>query len=176
MEKIHITCRNKIEERSKCLIRSKSGKSTLIDSIITTFYNKHKSKSKKIQSLTPWGTSLDPRPIIIFKNNGKEYKIIKNFKNNCLLEESIAGKWRGKAEGDRADKKLLEIVGGKFALATGKERPDYWGLGQNLWMIQGKPIISDKLNEDTLSALQTMIGATMGSEKDKNGLSCFVDN
>ena len=28
---------------------NESGKSTLIDSIITTLYNKHKSKSKKIQ-------------------------------------------------------------------------------------------------------------------------------
>ena len=122
------------------------------------------------------GIILRPQIVIIFKNNGKEYKIIKNFKNNCLLEESIAGKWQKKAEGDRADKKVLEIVGGKFAPVNGKERPDYWGLGQNLWMIQGKPIISDKLNDDTLSALQTMIGATMGSEKEKKVLDQIKTN
>ena len=43
-------------------------------------------------------------------------------------------------------------------------------------MIQGKPIISDKLNDDTLSALQTIIGATMGSEKEKKVLDQIKTN
>ena len=37
-------------------------------------------------------------------------------------------------------------------------------------MVQGQPIISDELNDETVSLLQTMVQATIGSEKEKEVL------
>lgn len=149
---------------------NESGKSTLIDSIITTFYSKHTSGSGKIKSLKPWGTSLQPRSTITFSKNGQNYSITKGFQEKkCLLEKEEDGTWRKIAEGDKADQELIKLVGGQLS-PRGDTKPELWGLGQTLWMVQGKPIISDDLNDETLSSLQTMVGATIESGKEKEVL------
>lgn len=146
---------------------NESGKSTLIDSIITTFFSKHTSTSGRIKSLKPLGTSLQPRSKITFSKNGETYRISKGFREKMSLLEKLDGdSWRKIAEGDLADKQILELVGGQLS-PRGDTKPELWGLGQTLWMVQGKPIINDNLNDETLSSLQTMVGATIESEKEK---------
>lgn len=146
---------------------NESGKSTLIDSIITTFFSKHTSTSGRIKSLKPLGTSLQPRSQITFSKNGETYRISKGFREKMSLLEKLDGdSWRKIAEGDSADKEILELVGGQLS-PRGDTKPELWGLGQTLWMVQGKPIINDNLNDETLSSLQTMVGATIESEKEK---------
>ncbi|MDI9435068.1 MAG: AAA family ATPase [Euryarchaeota archaeon] len=149
---------------------NETGKTTLIDSIITTFYSKHTSSSQKIKSLKPWGTSLNPISTITFQKNGHQYRISKGFQEKkCLLEKLEDETWRKIAEGDKADQELIELVGGQLP-SRGDTKPQYWGLGQTLWMVQGQPIISDELNDETVSLLQTMVQATIGSEKEKEVL------
>ena len=149
---------------------NESGKSTLIDSIITTFYSKHTSGSEKIKTLKPWGTSLQPRSTITFSKDGQNYRISKGFQEKkSLLKKQEGESWRKIAEGDRADQELIELVGGQLS-TRGDIKPELWGLGQTLWMVQGKPIISDDLNDETLSSLQTMVGATIESDKEKKVL------
>lgn len=159
---------------------NESGKTTLIDSVITTFYSKHTSNSQKIKNLKPWGTSLNPRSSISFTRNGQEYRISKRFQEKkSLLEKMDQGSWMQIAEGDQADKKLLELIGGQMP-ARGDTKPEYWGLGQTLWMVQGTPIIHEELNHETRSSMQKMIGATIESEEEKNVLekinSQFLEN
>ncbi len=150
---------------------NESGKSTLIDSIITTFYSKHTSGSGKIKTLKPWGTSLNPSSTITFQKDDKNYRITKAFhEKKSLLEKEENGAWRKIAEGDKADQELIELVGGQLP-TRGDTKPELWGLGQTLWMVQGKPIISDDLNDETLSSLQSMVGATIESGKEKEVLS-----
>jgi len=150
---------------------NESGKSTLIDSIITTFYSKHTSGSGKIKTLKPWGTSLNPSSTIKFQKDGQNYRITKGFQEKkSLLEKEENGTWRKIAEGDKADQELIELVGGQLS-PRGDTKPELWGLGQTLWMVQGKPIISDDLNDETLSSLQSMVGATIESGKEKEVLS-----
>lgn len=158
---------------------NESGKTTIIDSIITTFYSKHTSGSQKIRSLKPWGTSLQPRASITFWKNDQEYRISKSFQERkSVLERMNPDGWQRIAEGDRADQELIDLIGGQ--LSTRETKPELWGLGQTLWMIQGEPIISDDLNDETLSSLQTMVGATIESDKEKRVLSeikmRFLDN
>jgi DNA repair protein SbcC/Rad50 len=147
---------------------NESGKTTLIDSVITTFYSKHTSNSHKIKSLKPWGTSLHPRSSISFTKNGQEYRISKEFyEKKSLLEKMDQGSWIRIAEGDQADKQLMELVGGQMP-ARGDTKPEYWGLGQTLWMVQGTPIIQEELNDETRSSMQKMVGATIESVEEKN--------
>ena len=150
---------------------NESGKTTLMDSIITTFYSKHTSGSGRIKSLKPWGTSLQPRSSITFTKNGEKYRISKGFQEKrSILEKMDGNNWKKIAEGDRADKELIQLVGGELP-SRGDTRPEHWGLGQTLWMVQGKPIISDNLNDETLSSLQAMVGATIESGTEKMVLS-----
>jgi len=159
---------------------NESGKTTFIDSIITTFYSKHTSNSQKIKNLKPWGTSLHPRSSITFTKNGQEYRISKGFQEKkSLLEKMDQGSWMRIAEGDQADKQLIELVGGQMP-ARGDTKPEYWGLGQTLWMVQGTPIIQEELNDETRSSMQKMVGATIESEEENNVLkeinSRFLEN
>jgi len=150
---------------------NESGKTTLMDSLITTFYSKHTSSSARIKSLKPWGTSLQPRSTITFTKNGEKYRISKRFQEKrSILEKMDGNNWKKIAEGDRADKELIQLVGGALP-GRGDTRPEQWGLGQTLWMVQGKPIISDDLNDETLSSLQAMVGATIESDTEKIVLS-----
>ena len=107
---------------------NESGKSTLIDSIITTFYSKHTSGSGKIKTLKPWGTSLNPRSTITFQKDDQNYRITKGFQEKkSLLEKEENGAWRKIAEGDKADQELIELVGGQLSL-RGDTKPELWGL------------------------------------------------
>jgi DNA repair exonuclease SbcCD ATPase subunit len=144
------------------------GKSTLIDSLRTVFFTKHTSQSEKIRSLVPWGSDLPPRARITFSKRGIDYRITKRFISNrtSVLERLVEKKWQRIAEGDSADKKVIELIGGRLP-TRGETKPEFWGIGQALWMVQGEPFISEDLNEETLSSLQKLIGAAIETEKEK---------
>ena len=147
---------------------NESGKSTLIDSIITTFYSKHNSGTPKIKALKPWGTSLRPKAIITFMKDGEKYKITKAFnEKKSLLEKMDTNGWQEIAHSDQADLELIEVVGGQLK-PRNDTNPESWGLGPTLWMAQGQPIIKKNLNENTISSLQTLVGATVEPYKEKN--------
>ena len=146
---------------------NESGKTTLIDSIRTIFFSKHTSQSEKIRSLIPWGSTLSPRAIITFYRNGEYYRITKRFMSpQNILERLVDAKWERIAEGDWADNEVSKLVGGKFP-GRGDTKPEFWGLGQALWMVQGQPFVSEDLNEETLSSLQRLIGAAIESNEER---------
>ena len=55
------------------------GKSTIIDSLRTTIFSKHTSKSQKVKATVPWNSNLSPKASIAFENNGKFYRLTKRF-------------------------------------------------------------------------------------------------
>ena len=146
------------------------GKSTIIDSLRTTIFSKHTSKSKKVESAVPWNSNLSPKASITFQNRGKIYRLTKQFiQKESLLEIWNHDQWERIGEGDVADKEVVNIIGGELP-RTGDTKPQNWGLGQSLWMVQGDPIITDELNQETISSLQSMIGAAIESEDEKKVL------
>jgi|GEM_PF-1498872 len=146
---------------------NESGKSTLIDSIRAVFFFKHTAQSEKIRSLVPWGSSLSPLAQIVFCQGDAYYRVTKRFISpQSTLEKLVDMQWQRIADGDEADRSLLELVGGKFS-SRGDTKPELWGVGQVLWMVQGQPFVSEELNEETLSALQKLIGAAIELEEEK---------
>ncbi len=156
---------------------NESGKTTLIDAIRTTFFYKHTSQYEKIKSLIPWGSTLSPSSTITFYQNGAYYKITKRFitSQRSILEKLVDNKWERIAEGDKADEEVIRLVGGKFP-GRGDTKPELWGLGQTLWMVQGQPFIEEDLNEETLSSLQRLIGAAIESNEEKKMLKSISDH
>ena len=143
------------------------GKSTIIDSLRTTIFSKHTSKSQKVKSAVPWNSNLSPKSSITFQNRGRNYRLTKRFfQQESILEILNNDLWERIGEGDVADKEVVNIVGGELPRA-GDSKPQNWGLGQSLWMVQGDPIITDELNQETLSSLQSMIGSAIESDDEK---------
>ena len=150
---------------------NEGGKSTLIDSIITTFYFKHNSRADDIKSLRPWGTSLQPQASITFQKNRQKYRITKAFQEKkSLLEKMEPNGWQKIAKSDLADQELIKLIGGQLK-SRNDSNPESWGLGPTLWMAQGDPTIDKNLNDETLSSLQTLVGATIESKKERKILS-----
>lgn len=146
---------------------NESGKSTIVDSLRTTIFSKHTSKAQKVKATVPWNSDLSPKASITFQNHGKKYKLTKRFvKPESILEIWNNNHWERIAEGDVADKEVVNIIGGELP-RTGDSKPQNWGLGQCLWMVQGDPIITDELNQETISSLQSMIGASIESDEEK---------
>ncbi|HHT10030.1 MAG TPA: AAA family ATPase, partial [Candidatus Atribacteria bacterium] len=148
---------------------NESGKTTLIDSIRTIFFSKHTSQSVKIKSLIPWGSSLSPGATITFSHHDELYRITKKFvSSRSLLEKFAGGSWEPIAEGDRADSDIIKLIGGRLP-SRGDTKPELWGLGQTLWMVQGQPIIEKEqsLNEETISSIQKLIGAVIETDIEK---------
>jgi exonuclease SbcC len=148
---------------------NESGKTTLIDSIRTIFFSKHTSQSVKIKSLIPWGSSLSPGATITFSHFDELYRITKKFvSSRSLLEKFAGGSWERIAEGDRADNEIIKLIGGRLP-SRGDTKPELWGLGQTLWMVQGQPIIEKEqsLNEETISSIQKLIGAVIETDIEK---------
>ncbi|MDP2835752.1 MAG: SMC family ATPase [Methanobacteriaceae archaeon] len=154
---------------------NESGKSTLIDAIRTAFFYKNGSRSQKITSLVPWESRLSPNVEITFQKNGEDYRISKSFiQSNSVIEKLSDGIWQKIAEGDNADQELIKIIGGNFP-RSGDSKPEQWGLAQTLWMVQGQPIIKEDLNEETMSSLQSLMGAALESGKEREVIKKLTD-
>jgi exonuclease SbcC len=147
---------------------NEKGKTTLMDSIRTVFFNKHTSKSTKVKSLVPWDSKLYPLAEIEFEHKNDKYRIKKRFiDSESILEKLGDGVWHKIADGDAADNEIINMIGGSLPRGAKFESKN-WGIGQSLWMVQGNPIISDDLNEDTLNSLQKLIGTSIESKNERN--------
>lgn len=150
---------------------NEKGKTTLMDSIRTIFFSKHNSKTAKIKSIIPWGTKLLPYGEIQFQHYNSNYRIKKRFNvfgglsPESTIERLEDSDWVRIADADIADKEIINMIGGNLKGLDSK--PQNWGLGQSLWMIQGKPSISEDLNNETINSLQNFIGTSIESDEEK---------
>ena len=150
---------------------NEKGKTTLMDSIRIIFFSKHNSRTSKIKSVVPWGTKLLPSGEIQFQHYNDNYRIRKRFNpfnglnSESTLEKLEGPSWVRIAEGDLADKEVIDMIGGNFKGSDSK--PQHLGLGQSLWMVQGKPSISEDLNDETISSLQKLIGTSIESNSER---------
>ena len=146
---------------------NESGKTTLMESLRTILFSKHSSRSRNIKAIIPFDSQLAPQAMITFRNNGDRYKVTKRFvQPMSVLEKWNMTGWERLSEGDAADRTVASITGGELP-RTGDTKPQFWGVSQCLWMVQGEPIISDELNSETFSSLQRMIGASIESGEEK---------
>lgn len=146
---------------------NESGKTTLMESLRTILFSKHSSRSRNIKAIIPFDSQLAPQAMVTFRNNGDRYKVTKRFvQPMSVLEKWNMTVWERLSEGDAADRTVAGITGGELP-RTGDTKPQFWGVSQCLWMVQGEPIISDELNSETFSSLQRMIGASIESGEEK---------
>jgi DNA repair exonuclease SbcCD ATPase subunit len=114
-----------------------SGKTTLFEVLWRTFFDRHNTTSADMQEIRPVGTSLSPRSSIIFRQDGKRYKIEKQF-----LDHQYAKlyEWEGSGfsllhEQDNADSAVSNLLRGTLT-GRGSTDPKNRGIAEALWYLQ----------------------------------------
>lgn len=153
------------EDLNLLIGENESGKSTVADALRLVFFDKHTTRSDKIKGLIPWGSTLPPKVSVIFETNGEVFRITKRFVNSpsSMLEKNVRGKWERINEGDAADKRVIELIGGELPI-HGQSKPVHWGLAQVLWARQGEILPEDKLNEEIKTRIRSTAGAVITTE------------
>lgn len=146
---------------------NEAGKSTAIEALRRVFFDKHTTSGEKMKAVEPWGgEGLAPNVKVLFKKEDEEYRIEKRFlySEYSSLEKKVKGDWEKIAEGDAADKEIIDMVGGTLP-GRGASKPKNWGMAQALWTQQGKIIPEDEFNTNFKEKIRKMIGEFVPSEQ-----------
>ncbi len=126
------------------------GKTTLLRAIAAGLFYRHNSHAQPIQSLRPIGTRLAPQITIAFRHGSTSYRIEKRFlhRPTSQLHRLEKSTWIPIAEGDVADRMVLELLGLPNLNATQAANPQSWGLLQFLWTRQDLDLDPNRLRLD----------------------------
>jgi len=135
------------------------GKSTLIEAAVRGLFDRHTARGQQVESLRPWGSSLAPEVCVTFTAGGECYRIKKRFldRPSSELSQLISGKWEPIAEGDAADRRVLELIGGELP-RSGLSRSNHHGIIQALWVPQGSAEFPRGWNAEVTDALEAVLG------------------
>jgi exonuclease SbcC len=154
------------------------GKSTILEALHRAFFDRHGGVSDEIKAIQPMGTSLAPSVTVVFKTNGKKYRIMKQFLRDAHseLREEVHGTFQLVADGDAADELVCQMVGGEFP-AKGASKPLHRGLAEALWYFQRETPLPEKAwNEGVRKGLSGVIQIAIQSPlEDKIGLAIDDD-
>jgi len=146
-----------------------TGKSTLFEALRRALFDRHRVGGEAVKELRPWGRDLAPAVTVEFAHGGEEYRLAKRFLSSpsAKLERRESGAWTPLAEGEKADERVLRLLGGKGA-ARGLSGPAQWGFFQALWAPQGGVELSG-LSDDLVAAVRKVLGSEL-DVSDRGGL------
>jgi len=119
--------------------RNEAGKTTLLVAAARALFDRHNVSGDAIERLRPVGTSLAPDVTVVFTTGEGRFRIHKTFLNSPAseLSEDRDGEWHPIADGDAADTRVLEMIGGERS-GRGATKAEHWGLLRYLWARQGE--------------------------------------
>jgi DNA repair exonuclease SbcCD ATPase subunit len=121
--------------------RNEAGKTTLLMGAARALFDRHNVTGEAIERLQPVGTSLAPEVSVVFLTAEGRFRIRKRFLHapTSELSEERNGEWHLIADGDAADSRVLELIGGVRA-GRGVTKAEHWGLLRYLWARQGETV------------------------------------
>ncbi len=124
---------------------NEAGKSTIFEALWRVMFDRHNSTAAEIRDIQPEGTSLAPTASVVFTQSGRRYRITKRFINHPVSELSLEDKdgFRLIHDGDMADRKVIEIVGGVES-AKGASRDYHRGISHALWYLQREEALPEE--------------------------------
>ncbi len=136
--------------------RNEAGKTTLLIAATRALFDRHNVSGDAIERLRPAGTSLAPDVTVIFSTAEGRFRIHKTFLNSPAseLSEDQDGEWRAIADGDAADSKVLELIGGSKS-GRGASKAEHWGLLRYLWARQGESADWPAWDDDAGARIRT---------------------
>lgn len=134
-----------------------SGKSTLVEALRLAFLISHRSAGESIQSLVPWGASLDPQVTIEFQAQGRSWRASKRWLHSpaATLELHQNGSWSKHAEGPAAEERLRHFAGMPGGFDPGAASQHAWSTSV-LWSLQGK-LELDELPAPVIDSVRTSL-------------------
>jgi DNA repair exonuclease SbcCD ATPase subunit len=138
--------------------RNGSGKSSLLWALIRGLLDTHRAGGKSVEALRPWGTDLGPTIVVEFEDQGKRYRLEKNFlENRCArLAEVQGAKLKPLAQNEKAEERVREILLSETP-TVGLTKPDKWGLARALWCPQ-EHLLVDGFDGRVLGSIQELLG------------------
>lgn len=153
--------------------RNEAGKSILLEALTRALFDRHMAKTEEIKAISPLGSSLGPEVSVVFRENGKRFKIVKRFlqEPRSELYTERGGKWELDAEGDRSDSAVCKILRGEGTVRTAAQS-HHRGLAQALWYLQTDSAIPEKeWSEGVKQGLQGLINVVVRSPAEKSMLN-----
>lgn len=119
--------------------RNEAGKTTILMSAARALFDRHNVTGEIIERLQPVGTTLTPDITVVFLTAEGRFKIRKCFLHSPTseLSEDRDGEWHLIADGDAADSRVLELIGG-IRSGRGVSKAEHWGFLRYLWARQGE--------------------------------------
>ena len=118
---------------------NEAGKTSLLMGAARALFDRHTVTGEAIERLQPVGTSLAPEISVVFLTKEGRFKVHKRFLNSTTseLSEERDEEWHLIADGDAADGRVLELIGG-VRPGRGVSKAEHWGLLRYLWARQGE--------------------------------------
>ena len=135
-----------------------SGKSSLLWALIRGLLDTHRAGGKSVEMLRPWGTDLGPTIVVEFEDQGKRYRLEKNFlENRCAhLAEVQGAKLKPLAQNEKAEERVREILLSETP-GAGLTPREKWGLARVLWCPQ-EHLLVDGFGGRVLGRIQELLG------------------
>lgn len=142
-----------------------SGKSSLLWALIRGLLDTHRAGGKSVEALRPWGTDLGPTIVVEFEDQGKRYRLEKNFlENRCArLAEVQGAKLKLLAQNEKAEERVREILLSETP-TVGLTKPEKWGLARALWCPQ-EHLLVDGFDGRVLGSIQELLGKQAMNEE-----------
>lgn len=120
---------------------NEAGKSTLLLAAARALFDRHTVSGEAVDGLQPAGTKLAPDVTVDFRTGQGRFRIRKRFllAPESELSREHDGVWSRVADGDAADRQVLELIGGVRA-GRGASKAEHWGLLRYLWARQGEAV------------------------------------
>ncbi len=143
---------------------NESGKSTLIEALTRGLFDRHTVAGREMDSLRPWGSSLTPEVTVVFSAGGEKYRCRKRFLDSpsCELWTFIDGRWQLIADGDAADRRGIEFLGGQHP-GRGLTKPRQRGVAEALWARQEDHEMPAGWNPGMMDRLEATLGEVLDS-------------
>lgn len=138
---------------------NEAGKSTVLDALRAALFERHGSRSERIQSFRPHGDEVAPTVSLTFEVGGDLWKARKRFlqKAEVVLEGP-----RMRATGDEAEEKLQELLGFARAANRGADADTRGALGL-LWVEQGQSFVLDAPGGAARRTLESVLAGEVGA-------------
>lgn len=140
-----------------------SGKSTVLRAMRHALFDNYSVASVEAQAMRPWGRALNPRIAVVFRHEGKTWRIEKRFLSGSysVLEIESGGLFQRHAEGKAADEQVRAMLSAD-APAKGLATDAHLGYFQILWTPQGSTAIP-ALAPGVRNTIQQALGAAFTS-------------
>ena len=135
------------------------GKSTLLEALRAVLFERHGSKSERIQSFRPHGDEVAPTVELTFQIGEDTWMARKRF---LQKPEVILQGPKGRASGDEAEERLQSLLGFARAGSRGADA-DSRGTFGLLWVEQGRSFVLDAPGQTARRSLEAVLAGEVGA-------------